>query len=374
MQFAVWLAKLPVPGGQVQEGADINVQGIIRLVEKIRKKAGKKRMSGDDLTLAWSRYVQTNPRLAIEVLGKATLAATDQQTRVCCSSAKLDLFFFSSELFGWLGQQRQVIRHLVRQVQKCPVAAAHLLSKITEMLHLAARETLRHLSAMSLCRMLPQDSSDSCVDLKALGSRNSFTTASHTPLCPEWGPRKCPGSCWGAMGSWWPHAGHQGCSATCTQAPSPACPWNLLSWLWGPRTSPASWQARRAVSRAGRGTIRKISLAQSLACSANVQGAAGGGVARCCLDCPWGLGDSRVPNFVLDVATSSSWSHGSDVQALAVQLLRIPGGFCTRAVNRDTTLGLWERCSSAACRTPAIRKRWKRSCLPALGNIRETRD
>lgn len=49
-------------------------------------------MSGNDLALAGSRYVQTKPRLASEALGKATLTATALQTWVCCSSAKLDLF------------------------------------------------------------------------------------------------------------------------------------------------------------------------------------------------------------------------------------------------------------------------------------------
>lgn len=61
---------------------------------------------------------------------------------------------------------------------------------------------------------------------------------------------------------------------------------------------------------------------------------------RCCLDCPWGLGDSRVPSLILDVATSSTYSHGSDVQALAEQLLGFQGGFCTKAVSRDTTSGV----------------------------------
>lgn len=55
-----------MPGGQLEEGADINVQGIIQLVETTRKKQGK-RMSGDDLAVAWSRDVQTKPRLASEV-------------------------------------------------------------------------------------------------------------------------------------------------------------------------------------------------------------------------------------------------------------------------------------------------------------------
>lgn len=45
---------MPVGEGQVK--VDVFVQGIIRFVETIRKKDGKKNRSEEDLAPAWSRY------------------------------------------------------------------------------------------------------------------------------------------------------------------------------------------------------------------------------------------------------------------------------------------------------------------------------
>lgn len=127
-------------------------------------------------------------------------------------------------------------------------------------------------------------------------------------------------------------------------------PVHRLQALHAHETSPAACEGPGPPQPAGRqGGLRAEQAEEPLgkypwhkawqACGASAQGAAGGGVARSCLDYPWGPGDSRVPSLVLNLTTSSPCSHGSDVQALAVRLLGLLEGFCPGAVRRDTTAG-----------------------------------
>lgn len=58
----------------------------------------------------------------------------------------------------------------------------------------------------------------------------------------------------------------------------------------------------------------------------------------------------------------------ADVQATAVQLRGLSGGFC-RGGRRDTSSGFRGGCRSGACRAPAKGRGQARSHLPALRNI-----
>lgn len=88
-----------MPVGEVQVGADIFVQGIIRFVETIRKKMGKRKGQKK----IWLRHgvdtVQTEPRTIREALGKATPMVnrpTDMDVLLLCKVRD----FFSSKLYG----------------------------------------------------------------------------------------------------------------------------------------------------------------------------------------------------------------------------------------------------------------------------------
>lgn len=110
-------------------------------------------MSEDDLALAWSRCVQAKPRSAREVLGTATPMAdrpTDTGVLLLC---KVTPFIFQ---VVWMTRT-------AKPDEKAPcdwsarfrsaqwqLLICCLLSRIAQMLHPAARESLRHLSAMSL--------------------------------------------------------------------------------------------------------------------------------------------------------------------------------------------------------------------------------
>lgn len=158
-------------------------------------------------------------------------------------------------------------------------------------------------------------------------------------------------------------------------APEPCIPMKPLpSCLQRRRTAPASWQARRTASEAGRGTIRKISLAPSLAsvwcqCTGRLRG---GGAARCCWDRPQGLGDSRVPSLILGFGYklhSFLWRWMSRLGWCRSLGFREVSAQRETGVRRDVSSGFGGRCRSGDCRTLAEGKGQARSHLPALGNV-----
>lgn len=198
---------------------------------------------------------------------------------------------------GWSGRFRSARWYLLTH---CPPF------KILQTVHPVAREPLSYVQPLcniSVGRFLnaPVMPVWTC-KLRGPGIRPSQPPAS---LCPEWGCRKCPGSCWGAVGLQRDLAvGAGDALPPVRRAPEPHRPTKPLpSCLQRRRTAPASWQARRAASKAGTGTIRKISLARSLA-SAWCQRTGrlrGGGAAGCCWDQPPGPADNRVSSLVLRI-------------------------------------------------------------------------
>lgn len=196
---------------------------------------------------------------------------------------------------GWSGRFRSAQLYLLTH---CPPF------KILQTVHTIAREPLSYLQPLcniSVGRFL----NASLMPVWTCKLRGPGIPPSQLPasLCPAWGCRKCPGSCWGAVGLPGDLAVGAGdalppvCRAPETHIPMKPLP----RCLQQRRTTPASWQARRVVSKAGRGTIRKISLARSLA-SAWCQRTGrlrGGGMAGCCWDQPSGPGDNRVPSLIL---------------------------------------------------------------------------